>query len=200
MAVYSYTISTTFPPGGVGIPRLVKEIVDSSIVPLLANIEKDVDNDSISITFVSVLSTSEQTVLDGIVATHGGPYPATTKAKGGVAADTYFTTAQTYQTAITLTMDNYRPGHMLLLWSLDILAQDKKGIEVQVRQNNTILFNSIYNGQTFDDDDQEAWSRISGFEEPVQAEAADSFDIRFRSKKNGKQVAVRNVRLMLWRS
>lgn len=197
MAVYSYTISTAFPPGGVGVGRLAKEIADSSIVPSLASIEKDVDGDSASIAFTSALSTGEQAVLDGIVAAHGGPYPAKTKAKVKVNADTSFTTAQTYQTALTLVVNDYRPGNVLLLWSLDVSAQEEKGIEIQVRQNSTVLFSSVYQEKVFDDEG--AWLRVSGFEGPVRAEAADSFDIRFRSNKSGKQVAVRNVRLMLWR-
>lgn len=67
---YTYSISADFPNGKVDSARLQQEIRASAIVTALAGISTG--GDICSILFKAALSAEDETILDGIVATHSG--------------------------------------------------------------------------------------------------------------------------------
>lgn len=72
---YTFSISSAFPNGKVAPDRLTQEIQNSAIVTALDYI--NTSGDDCDIWFKDALSAGDQTILDGIVATHSGePLPA----------------------------------------------------------------------------------------------------------------------------
>lgn len=77
---YSYTISTDTSNAKLYSKKLEDDILASSIAPTLDKI--NTDGDTMTIWFMSTLSSEEETMLDGLVAAHDGePYPLTETAQ-----------------------------------------------------------------------------------------------------------------------
>lgn len=74
MSTYTYSITEDTANSKINSPKLSTDIQNSSIVPSLEAI--NTNEDSISIVFDSSLSTSEETILTGLISSHDGePLP-----------------------------------------------------------------------------------------------------------------------------
>lgn len=78
---YTYSISTDFPNGKLEEDRLIQEIAASAIIIAFNHISTS--GDVCDVWFKAVLSSSDETILDGLVAAHSGePLPDPTTSDG----------------------------------------------------------------------------------------------------------------------
>lgn len=134
---YTYSITGDFPNQLVNVPLLKQEVGDSAIATALSYI--DIEGDSCDVWFVDALSGGDQTILDGIVATHQGTATTDTVQRTNSGGESS-TTSTTYQDKINTTPTPIKKGTYLVTWFCEVKLQTGglgTGISVHLEVDGT---------------------------------------------------------------